>query len=323
MKSARWWILAIGLAFGAIALVGREREAPPSAETPTVRLAAMFDAFGGEEVLYEKESLYHYIRVVESGGVRRLQFRRAGGDHEESAIDLAKPLEFQMEYYRLMMAVLAHQPSPKSVLVVGLGGGALPMALHRYYPAARIDCVELDPDVAEVAKRYFGFREDERLKVYVGDGRVQVRRFARDPRKYDVVMLDAFRGGYIPYHLTTREFLEQVKAILTDRGVVVANLLPGFESYHYQRRTMAAAFRQQWSYGSGGNIAVVAGDARSAPTQDQLIATARRLQKEKALSLPLLSIVEEGGVRDDYVKQGPILTDDYAPTDLLRSMPRE
>ncbi len=323
MKSAWWWVLAIVVALGAIGMIGPKREAPPAADSPAAGAATVLDPVTGDEILYEKESLYHYIRVVQSDGVRRLQFRRAGGDHEESAIDLARPLDFQMEYYRLMMAVLAHQPNPKAVLVVGLGGGALPMALHRYYPAAQIDCVELDPDVAEVAKKYFGFREDQRLAIHVGDGRVQVRQLARQPRKYDIVMLDAFRGGYIPYHLTTREFLLQVKSVLTDRGVVVANLVPGFESYHYQRRTMAAVFAQQWSYGSGGNIAVVAGDARPAPTHEQLIAVARRLQEEKPFSMHLPSIVEEGGVRNDYVKEGDILTDDYAPTDLLRSIPRE
>jgi len=278
---------------------------------------------GGSKVLMEKESLYHYLRVVEDDGVRRLQFRRSGSDYEESAVNVRDLFDFHMHYYGLMFAGLAHQPNPKSMLYVGLGGGTLPMALHRYYPQATVDAVELDPDVVEAARQYFGFREDDRLKVYVRDGRVQIRRFAREGKKYDLVFLDAFRGGYIPYHLTTKEFLESVLSVLTPGGVVVSNLQPGFESYHYQRRTMAAVFRNQWSYGSGGNVIVVCDMRNPVPGKESLVAAARKLQEEKKLRIHLPSIVEEGGMRNDYVRQGPILTDDYAPTDVLRSIPRE
>ncbi len=277
----------------------------------------------GPKVLMEKESLYHYVRVIEEGGVRRLQFRRAGTDFEESAIDLKDPLRLRMHYYGLMLAALAHQPNPKHVLYVGLGGGTLPMALRHYYPEAVIDAVELDPEVVEAARRYFGLKEDHRMRVYVRDGRVQVRLLARQGQKYDLVFLDAFRGGYIPYHLTTKEFMESVKAVLAPDGVVASNLQPGFESYHYHRRTLAAVFRNQWSYGSWGNVIVVTDMRPSPPSKETLLANARRLQEEKKFSVDLVAIIQEGGMRDDYQRQGPILTDDYAPTDILRSIPRE
>lgn len=280
-------------------------------------------AGGAEKVLLEKESLYHYIRVVEADGVRRLQFRRSGEDFEESAIDLKDPARFHMEYYRLMMAALAHQPEPKSVLFVGLGGGTIPMVLHRYYPQARIDSIELDPDVAAVAKDYFGLKESGQMKVYVRDGRVQVRRLAREGRKYDLVFLDAFRGGYIPYHLTTKEFMELVQSTLAEGGAVVSNLRPGFESYHYQRRTLGAVFRNQWSYGNGGNVIVVADARPEPPSKEDLLAAAARLQKEKQFTFDLPAVIEAGGRRDDYEKKGEILTDDYAPTDVLRGIPKE
>jgi spermidine synthase len=275
------------------------------------------------KVLLEKESLYHYIRVTQSGTIRRLQFQRRGGEYEESAIDVANPLAFQMYYYGLMMAGFAHQPNPKSVLLVGLGGGTLARAIHHYFPGARIDNVELDPDVVSAAKDFFGFKEDDRMKVYVRDGRVQVRKFAREGKKYDVILLDAFRGGYIPYHLTTKEFMEDLKKLLTPRGVVVSNLRPGFESYHYHRRTLAAVFRNQWSYGSGSNVIVITDARTSPPSQADLLQNAERLQEQKRFKVDIAAIVQQGGKRRDYDQSGPILTDDYAPTDVLRSIPRE
>jgi len=276
-----------------------------------------------QKILLEKESLYHYIRVVEEDGVRRLQFRRGGVDYDESAIDLENPARFQLQYYRLMMAALVHYPEPKRVLFVGLGGGTLPIVFRKYYPNIHIDSIELDPEVVEVARRYFGLREDDRMRVYTGDGRVHIRRFVREGRAYDLVFLDAFRGGYIPYHLTTKEFMELVRRLVGQEGSVISNLRPGFESYHYQRRTIAAVFRNQWSYGQQFNVCVVANDQAQPLSKATLLQTARQLQKEKAFAFDLPALVAEGARQNDYQTEGPILTDDYAPTEVLRTIPKQ
>ncbi|NUQ60932.1 MAG: fused MFS/spermidine synthase [Pirellulales bacterium] len=321
MRCVFLFMLALGFGAG----LARPAVAQEPEETtpvgPTAGEARGSD--GTSTVLFEKETLYHYIRVTENGSIRRLQFRRSGGEYEESAINIAQPLQFELRYYRLMLAAFAHQPAPKSILLVGLGGGTLPMAIHHYFPEASIDNVELDPDVAAAAKDFFGFKEDDRMKVYVRDGRVQVRRFLRAKRKYDIIFLDAFRGGYIPYHLTTKEYAEDLKELLTADGIVVSNLQPGFESYHYHRRTLAAVFPNQWSYGTRGNVVVVSSLSPNPPGKAALLATSRRLQEEKKFTVDLPEIVEEGGMRDDYERNGPILTDDYAPTDVLRSIPRD
>ncbi|MBN1807301.1 MAG: fused MFS/spermidine synthase [Sedimentisphaerales bacterium] len=275
------------------------------------------------KVLLEKESLYHYILVTEEGGVRRLQFRRSGSEYEESAINLHQPLQFEMYYYRLMFAGFAHKPDPKRILFIGLGGGTVPMAIHHYFPMVPIDNIELDPDVVSVAKKYFGFKEDNLMKVYVRDGRMQVRRLLRDKTKYDIIFVDTFRGGYIPYHLTTKEFMELLKGLLNPDGVIVSNLRPGFESYHYHRRTFNTVFRNQYSYGSSGNVIVVVDAKEKPPTQKELLAAARQLQKDKQFAADLPAIIEDGGMQDDYVRKGPILTDNYAPTDVLRGIPRK
>lgn len=57
-----------------------------------------------------------------------------------------------------------------SVLLVGLGGGGLPQFLRDYVHGVKIEVVELDPSVLQVAKEWFGFRPDERLIVTIGDG---------------------------------------------------------------------------------------------------------------------------------------------------------
>lgn len=276
-----------------------------------------------ERILLETESPYHYVRVVESGGIRRLQFRRSGQDFEESAINVRNPLDFPLNYYELMMAGFVHQPNPKRILFVGLGGGTLPRAIRHYYPTTQIDIIELDPVVVDAAKKYFGFVEDERTTVYIRDARVQIRRLTRDGRKYDIIFLDAFRGGYIPYHLTTKEFLELVRSLLEPNGVVVSNLQPGFVSYHYQRRTMASVFANQWAYGSFGNVIVVNSMESAPPGREELLRRAEVIQERRQFNVFLPGVIERMQSEPDYDKSGPILTDDFAPTDVLRSIPQE
>jgi spermidine synthase len=275
------------------------------------------------KVLWEKESLYHYIRVVEENGSRKLQFRRSGEEYEESVINIRKPLQLEMTHYTLMFAGFAHQPRPKKILFIGLGGGTISMAIHHYFSNVHLDNIELDPEVLNAAKRFFGFRESERMKVYVRDGRVQVRRFQREKQKYDIIMVDAFRGGYIPYHLTTKEFMESLKSLLAPNGVIVSNLRTGFKSYHYHRRTFATVFPNEYSYGSSGNVIVVV-DTRKIPlTKKELLETARKLQKEKKFTFDLSRLINDEFAPNTYEKQGRILTDDYAPTDVLRSIPSQ
>ena len=274
-----------------------------------------------EQVLFEKEGLSHFVRVTQSGTVRRLQFRRAGEDFDESAIDVRDRWQFPLQYYRLMLAAFAHDTEPTSVLFIGMGGGTLPMAIHHYFPAVRVDCVEVDPDIVGVAREYFGFREDDRLKVYQRDGRMQMRLFARDKKQYDVVFLDAFSGGFIPYHLTTQEFLELVKRLLVPDGIVVSNLRPGFASYAYQRRTYDGAFRNHATYGGEGNLILISDNRTTPPTMAQRLANAERLQKEKRFTVDLPAVVRAGATGGYYDRKGPILTDDFAPTDVLREIP--
>lgn len=279
----------------------------------------------GTKTLLEKESIYHYIRVQECGGSRYLYFRRSGSDYQESAINIARPLRLEMEYYRLMFSAFAHQPDPKRLLFIGLGGGTLSMAFRHYFPKMHIDNVELDPDVAEVAKKYFGFKEDGRMKLFIRDGRVQVRKFLREKQQYDIIIVDAFRGGYIPYHLTTKEYMTQLKGLLAPDGIVVTNLRSGFESYHYHRRTLVDVFPNDWSYGSydsGGNVIVVSSSRADSLAMEQLKRNAKKLQEEKAFTLNLPAVVSKGKFRYGFQIQGPILTDDYAPTDVLRGIPR-
>ena len=98
----------------------------------------------------------------------------------------------------------------KRILMIGLGGGTISTYLGRYMPDVTIDTVEIDPGVITAAKKYFGIRESDEVRYLDGDGRVFLN---RNKQPYDLILFDAFHGGYIPFHLLTKEFFRCSRSI--------------------------------------------------------------------------------------------------------------
>jgi spermidine synthase len=192
-------------------------------------------------VVHRERSLYRDVLVVDQGeGYRCVAFARQPG--AQSCILRSNPDILALPYSRGVFAALTANPKARRVLVIGLGGGVIPRALRRIDPDMRIDVVELDPAVADVARRYFGYREDPRLRTHIGDGRVFVRRQLRAGVRYDIVVIDAFERVYVPEHFLTREFLSQVKAVLAPGGMVASNTFTRGPLVRYEAATYQAVF---------------------------------------------------------------------------------
>ncbi len=157
--------------------------------------------------------------VIEDDGARCLYFTR---DFIQSEMRLADPFALEFAYTRKMMAFLLFLPEPRSILMLGLGGGSLAKYCHRHLPAARITVVEIDPDVIAFREQFLVPADSERFRVVRGDAAQFVAQCEDHP---EVVMIDAFdRDGVAP-SLCTREFYQGVRALLPRRGLVVANLV--------------------------------------------------------------------------------------------------
>src|SRR5687768_14009565 len=177
-------------------------------------------AGAAEKVIYDKASAYNNIIVTEDeSGLRVLRFERSGA--RQTIAKPGDPTYLGFAYTKVAFAGLALAEDIRRIMIVGLGGGTMPMFLRHYYPKTTIDVVDIDPDVVHVAKEFFGFREDASLHAYVGDGRKFVEG-AREP--YDVVFLDAFGTRNVPPHLATVEFLRAVKRSVKPNGVVIGNI---------------------------------------------------------------------------------------------------
>jgi len=275
-------------------------------------------------VVYEKDSVYHQISVMEDGLNRYLRFNRSF----QGGMVLRNPFESPFLY--TSYAHLAHvfHPAIKRVLLIGLGAGSIPKRFTRDYPDVSVDSVELDPAVADVAKRFFEVKEDERHRIVIQDGRVFIR---RSEAKYDLIILDAYFAEGIPFHLATREFLETVRGRLAPGGIVVSNIIGALEGpqsrlfralYKTYARVFPGLYPFPTAFGLDRNptetrtIILVAG-ARTGMTGEEILAIARRLRAEGRVRLPLDRYARdfyESKVSTDDV---PVLTDDYAPVDIL------
>ena len=281
-------------------------------------LVAMLCAFPGSSAakeVYRKRSLYRDILVEESDGQRCMKFgiHNAG---RQSCMSLAEPERLVFEYTRMVLGALYLNPNPRRILVIGLGGGSVPGALQALLPEATIDCVEIDPAVAEVAAEFFGFQPASNTKVHFQDGRVFVKRAARKQATYDLIILDAFDHIYVPEHLLTKEFLREVRALLSPDGVLAANTFSTSRLYDSESATYSAVFGQFFNLKSDNRVILATtgalpGRERLRSNADVLEPRFRRLGAERDSLLPMFSqdVKWPSGTR--------ILTDQYSPANLL------
>jgi spermidine synthase len=266
--------------------------------------------------LFERESEYNHVIVQQEGNERILHFRRRSVDYRETVVDTRQPLRLIAEWTRLMMAGLMFVQQPRRVLMIGLGGGLVTRVMAHHYPDCTFDNVELDPAVVEAAQRFFYFTPGQRMRVHVRDGRIFLRQ-SRD--RYDIIILDAYRGGYIPFHLKTREFLELVRNHLAPGGVVISNLHHGTRLYDADRVTYAAVFSQSYAFvgREDSNVILVSHVGTSRLTREQLEQTAARLQRERQFGFDLPALMRHYQERPDYDRSARVLTDDHAPVESL------
>ena len=249
---------------------------------------------GGETILHERTSAFGTVVVTDEGdGIRALRFGRGGA--RQSAYNPDDPDHLVLPYTEVALTALALSGEPRRILVIGLGGGTLPAFLHRHYPKAVIDAVDIDPEVVSVAKEYFGFREDNRMRAHVADGRRFVEN-AREP--YDLIFLDAFGTSAVPAHLTTKEFLQAVRRITRPSGVVVGNLW--FRRFNKLFDSMVHTYRSVFDelavlhvVGTGNRILIAL--PRQGPLErDEFARLARQVSSAQRFRFDMGDLVDRG-----------------------------
>ncbi|HWR59065.1 MAG TPA: fused MFS/spermidine synthase, partial [Thermodesulfovibrionales bacterium] len=175
-------------------------------------------------------------------------------------------------------------------------------------------------DILTVAQKYFFFGENERMKVHLEDGRIFIKR-AR--KKYDWIILDAYHNDYIPFHLTTLEFLKEVRGKLKENGVVVANIASPFRNRFFD--SMVMTYKKAFPHlvifkgRKSANFIFVAITGSKAMDKDMVVAKAHRIRSARKFDIDLEDIASRYEPSEVYEwARAKTLTDDFAPVNLYQ-----
>jgi spermidine synthase len=282
---------------------------------PVSRADELVDAQIRADVLKQRngivahiETEYNDVFISKRDAYLTMSFQRYSQAYNESTSSLSNPDELPVAYTRTMMLGAIYPDELRRCLMIGLGAGSMPVYLARYLPNLVIDNVELDPGVIAASKKYFGVREAPRMRMIENDGRVFV---ARSSETYDLILVDAFRGGYVPFHLLTKEFYALLKQHLSPKGVVVFNVHSGTKLTDSTLVTLRSVFPTVDLYYNSGSFVPVAG-TEPAMGPEILMQRAKAMQARYDFLYPMPSLLSGRANWPDNLK-AELLTDDFSP----------
>jgi spermidine synthase len=273
--------------------------------------------------IYQEDSPYQQVRIRDDDLFRYLVLDRTF----HAVMWRADPVALFLPYSQLMVASLALMPEPKRGLILGHGGGSLAKWLAYRWPELELDVVEFDPVVVRMAEEYFSYRPPPQHHVHVRDARVFLN---STDKVYDLIWVDAFARHMIPFHLTTVEFFAELRAHLSPNGILAVNLSSSGEGGDLLRanavvQTMRRSFPNVESFAVKGpwksaqtrsaNLIFFAGAPIEQHTISTIVANVNNLVAQQRLPPEAIALLHTH--RTQPWEPGVVLTDDYAPYDLL------
>jgi spermidine synthase len=173
-------------------------------------------------LIYETESGYNYIQVLEQNDYHLLRLNEGQGVH---SVYHPEYLNYAGPWQQVLVAPFFNTPpynmsNVKRIAIVGLAAGTTARQATEVYGPVPIDGYEIDPKIVEVGQKYFGMNMPN-LNVIVQDGRWGLE---NSEYQYNIISIDAYRPPYIPAHMTSQEFFQIVYDHLADDGVMVINV---------------------------------------------------------------------------------------------------
>ena len=268
-------------------------------------------------LLYEKESAYNYIQVVQDGTKTELILNEGLAIH--SIYDPQS--ELTNGYWDYVALADSFRPAqtaearPKDVAILGFAGGTAARQLTAVYgTGVNITGVEVDPAILDLAGRYFHL-DLPNVHPVVADARYWLDTQAG---RYDVVLLDAYRQPYIPFHLTTREFFSQVRDHLRPGGVAVVNVGRTATDYRLVgaiASTMAAVYPSVFLLDVPGEVNTLIFGSTQATSVADVEHNFGLVQEPLGQSI-VTNAFRGGGIRTSPY-HGQVFTDDLAPVERL------
>jgi spermidine synthase len=263
------------------------------------------------------QSVYNDIYIAKQNNYIKMFFHRHKNYYTESVRDISNDLILPINYTQLLNVIFAYKQNPKSVVMLGLGGGTTTRYIENYYPKTDIYAVELDQSVIDMAKKYFAIKESKHYKIINKDARIFMKKIKK---KFDIIMIDTFRGGYIPFHLLTQEFYNLLQQKMDDESYLVLNLHGGTKLFDSSIATLKTVFKNIDTYfvPRSGNVIVIASNAKKYD-KNQLYTQASNIQNEKKFFYSVPSMLRYSK-NYNLKKNTPIFTDNFAPVNIFKQI---
>ena len=268
--------------------------------------------------VYETESAYNYIQVAQQDGFTILRLNEGQGVH---SIYHPDTLHYNGPWDQFLVSPYFYanrKPSDvQRVAIVGLAAGTTARQMTAVYGPIPIAGFEIDPEIVEVGKKYFGMTMPN-LTVHIGDGRLNLE---QSPHKYDIIAVDAYRPPYIPPHMTTQEFFQIAASHLNDDGVLTLNsasvpgdrrLIDGLAT------TMATIFASIYTVDIPGSLNTMIFATKQPTTAENFAANLVALSTDPTIHPLLVNTMQItfSNLRTDY-ETTTIFTDDHAPIEWI------
>jgi len=220
-----------------------------------------------------------------------------------------EPVPGYLDYFDLAKVF---NPHTNFALMIGGGGYSYPQEFLDKNPNARLDVVEIDPKLTEVAKKYFGLEDNTRLVIHHTDGRNYINKV---DKKYDVIFLDVFSGdSSIPFHLTTIETIRRLYEILNPQGAIYMNTISSLEGDTGKYfRAQLSTYKRVFPY----VLVFPVDDANDTKLIQNIVIVALKnktgLTTQENLIQEYSSYLSHLYAKD--LEEGLVLSDDYAPVE--------
>ncbi len=267
-------------------------------------------------VIYETETQYNYVQVIDRDGEIRLALNEGHATHSIYHPDMrltGGPWDYFMvgPYFNPDMS----PEDVESLMLIGLAAGTVSKQFTEAYGPIPIDGVEIDGEIADIGREYFDMNEPN-LNVIIDDGRYAL---TKSEKTYDVIGIDAYRQPYIPFHLTTQEFFQEVSDHLADDGVAIVNAgrtRTDFRLVEVIAATMGAVFDNVYiiDVDRFTNSIVV---GTNQPTDIENFAANLANAPEGGLIHDVMELAIETGNIREYDGDAQVFTDDLAPVELV------
>jgi spermidine synthase len=262
------------------------------------------------KVVHEAETLYQYARVVEyPDGRRQLELNEGQAIHSIWRADTVLTGNYWDAHLTLPFTL--RDDPPEKVAMLGVAGGTVARAYAKYFPDTIIDAVEIDGELFDIGRRWFGLEDRPQLRVHADDARPFLR---KTDERYDFIFLDTYRQPYIPFYLATKEFFELARDRLAPGGAVIINVGHPENSPKLEQvltATMGAALPYVTRDPVRDTNTMLMGSLEP-PSRERLVAAAERMPPE------LRDVALEDAARlAPPLRGGAVYTDDKAPVEWL------